>query len=55
MSESQKTKQLSDRAAKFYEAMEDLDIFQKRDVVAILSTFVELELRRNVIDKTPKK
>ncbi len=40
------TKKLSEQAGLFYEAMNSLDCFQKQEVVAILNTFVELEVRR---------
>jgi hypothetical protein len=39
-------KKLAEQAMAFYEALEALDCFQKQDVVAILNTFVELEVRR---------
>ena len=40
------TKKMTEHAGIFYEALEGLDCFQKQEVVVILSTLVELEVRR---------
>ena len=42
------SKELSRKAAELYEAIESLDCFKKQDVVAILVTMVELDVRRHV-------
>jgi hypothetical protein len=40
------TKELSERAVKLYQEMSDLSVWDKRDAVAILGTFIELDIRR---------
>ena len=42
------TEELSKTAVKLYDIIGHLDCFEKRDIVAILSTFVELDVRRHV-------
>lgn len=48
MSEYKNTAALTAKAAQLYEALEELSGWQKQDVVYILNTFVELEMRRAV-------
>jgi hypothetical protein len=49
------TKELSATAVTLYDIIGHLDCFEKRDIVAILTTFVELDVRRYMQAQPPKK
>lgn len=45
-------KKLSERSIMIYKSMDDLGCFDKRDLVAILGTLIELDVRR-AVEKRP--